>query len=180
MSFRRLGRLSLLCIVLLAAACSEGGEPSNQGPPQTAPDFDLSLLHEGGDVRLADLRGKIVIVDFWATWCAPCEVQMPILDAFWRDEETRARHGDDLMIVGISVDLDPAEKVSRWVAERDFRYPIAIGDQDLAMRYGVIGFPTLVIIDQNGGIHTRHIGVLSRPEIKSILDSLRRTPALGT
>jgi hypothetical protein len=56
---------------------------------------------------------------------------------------------------------------------RGFLYPIAIGDQDLAMRYGVIGFPTLVIIDPSGGIHTRHTGVWSRPEIESVLDQMR-------
>ena len=99
---------------------------------------------------------------------------MPVLDTLWQDKKARAKHGDDLMIVGISVDTDPPNKVSDWIAERGFLYPIAIGDQDLAMRYGVLGFPTLVIIDPNGGIYTRHTGVWSRPEIESVLDQIRR------
>ncbi len=78
------------------------------------------------------------------------------------------------MIVGLSVDTDPVTKVAEWIEERGFEYPIAIADQDLAMRFGVIGFPTLVIIDPLGGIHTRHTGVLSRPEIESILEEIRQ------
>ncbi len=96
---------------------------------------------------------------------------MPVLDALWRDEQKRGN--GDLMIIGVSVDTDPAAKVAAWVAERGFEYPIAIGDQDLAMRYGVIGFPSLVIVDSTGGIHTRHTGVWSRPEIESVLDEVR-------
>ena len=60
-----------------------------------------------------------------------------------------------------------------WVAERGIEYPIALGDHELAMRYGVIGFPTLLVIDPNGGIHTQHVGVLSRPELEEILDEIR-------
>lgn len=161
-----------LALVLLVSGCFEGGEKDRAGPNPVAVDFDLPLL-DGGQIRLQEMRGKIVILDFWATWCTPCEVQMPVLDALWRDEDRRAEHGDDLMIVGISVDTDPASKVAAWVDERGFLYPIAIGDQDLAMRYGVIGFPTLVIIGPSGGIHTRHIGVLSRPEIETVLDEIR-------
>jgi thiol-disulfide isomerase/thioredoxin len=156
----------------MTGACIDEGQRDREGPNDKAPDFDLPLL-SGNQIRLAELRGKIVILDFWATWCAPCEVQMPVLDKLWQDKEARAEHGDDLMIIGISVDTDPPNKVSDWIAERGFLYPIAIGDQDLAMRYGVIGFPTLVIIDPNGVIHTRHTGVWSRPEIESVLGQIR-------
>jgi len=161
-----------LCLTLTAAACfdREGAEPG--GPRTQAPGFDLPLL-SGRQIRMDELSGKIVILDFWATWCAPCEVQMPVLDEIWQDKKERATHADDLMIVGVSVDTDPPAKVSDWVAERGFLYPIALGDQDLAMRYGVIGFPSLVIIDPSGGIHTRHTGVWSRPEIESVLDEIR-------
>ena len=164
--------LGVAALLFVTSACFEAGESNGAGPNPEAPDFDLPLL-DGSQVRLEELRGKIVILDFWATWCAPCEVQMPVLDTLWQDKEARAEHGDDLMIVGISVDTDPPNEVSDWIAERGFLYPIAIGDQDLAMRYGVLGFPTLVIIDPNGGIYTRHTGVWSRPEIESVLDQIR-------
>jgi cytochrome c biogenesis protein CcmG/thiol:disulfide interchange protein DsbE len=172
---RRLGIGSLFAagLLLVASACFDAGGTGSEGPNPRAPGFDLPLL-DGRQVRLEELRGKIVILDFWATWCAPCEVQMPVLNTLWQDEAWRGENGDDLMIVGISVDTDPASVVSDWIAERGFVYPIAIGDQDLAMRYGVIGFPTLVIIDPDGGIYTRHTGVWSRPEIESVLDQIRR------
>lgn len=158
--------------VMIQSACFDERESDREGMNPGAPDFDLPLL-DGGQIRLDKMRGKIVILDFWATWCAPCEVQMPILDTLWRDQKWRASHGDDLMIVGISVDTDPPGQVADWIAERGFLYPIAIGDQDLAMRYGVMGFPSLVIIDPDGGIYTQHTGVWSRPEIESVLDQIR-------
>ncbi len=145
----------------------DGGETVEE-----APALDLPLL-DGGRIELGAQRGKTVILDFWATWCRPCEVQMPILDAIWRDRDSTR---NDLMIVGVSVDTDPASKVAEWIAERGFVYPIAIGDQDLAMRYGVFGFPTLVIIDPSGAVRTRHTGVWSRPEIEAVLDEIRSSP----
>ena len=146
-----------------------------------APDFDLPLL-DGTSLRLSELRGQIVILDFWATWCAPCELQMPVLDAIWRDRAGRGKDGqpsvaDDLMIVGLSVDTKPVAEVEDWVRERGFEYPIALADHDLAMKFGVIGFPTLLILDPDGGIHTRHVGVLGRPEIESILEEIRSSTA---
>jgi peroxiredoxin len=135
----------------------------------TAPDFVLPLLG-GGEVALAQLRGRTVILDFWATWCAPCEVQMPILDALWRD-----RKDDRLMIVGVSVDVDPPATVADWIDERGFGYPIALGDQALAMRYGLLGFPALVLIDPEGRIQARHTGVWSREEIEARLEAMARS-----
>jgi thiol-disulfide isomerase/thioredoxin len=173
MSHRGVGALLAAGLLFVTSACFDDGGRDSEGPKPSAPEFDLPLL-DGSQVRLDELRGKIVILDFWATWCAPCEVQMPVLDSLWQDKKSRAEHADDLMIVGISVDTDPPNKVSDWIAERGFLYPIALGDQDLAMRYGVLGFPTLVIVDPNGGIYTRHMGVWSRSEIESVLDQIRQ------
>jgi cytochrome c biogenesis protein CcmG/thiol:disulfide interchange protein DsbE len=155
---------TLFCIAL--SGCFDASSPRDEGPRSVAPDFTLVQL-DGVPVSLTEQRGKTVILDFWATWCAPCEVQMPVLDTLWE-----MRGGPDLMILGISVDTDPAPKVTEWVQERELDYPIAIASQELAVDYGVLGFPTLVIIDPAGGIHTRHIGVLSRPELEEILDEI--------
>jgi thiol-disulfide isomerase/thioredoxin len=144
----------------------EATTPENESR-RSAPDFTLPLL-SGLDFALSEHRGKAVIIDFWATWCGPCEVQMPVLDALWK-----RRRGEDLMVVGVSVDTDPPETIAAWVAERGIEYPIVLGDQELAMRYGVIGFPTLLIIDPDGGIHTQHVGVLDRPKLEEILDEIR-------
>jgi len=166
------GRTIGLALLLGLGGCSDAVDDLAASPREEAPAFELPLLRDGSPVKLEDQRGKVVILDFWATWCAPCEIQMPVLDAIWKT----ADH-DDLMIIGISVDQDPADEVAAWVAERGFSYPIAMGDPDLAMRYGVVGYPTLMLIDPQGQIAKRHTGVWSRPEIEDVVEAIRRQAA---
>ncbi|MBY0400329.1 TlpA family protein disulfide reductase [Myxococcota bacterium] len=166
-------RLVLAGVVLFLAtaiAC-DVQDPLVAEPLGPAPAFVLPLL-QGGEIELAKLRGRTVILDFWATWCAPCEVQMPILDALWRE-----RGDGPLMILGVSVDTDPPSQVASWVEEWGFRYPIAFGDQELAMHYGILGFPSLVVIDGEGRIRARHTGVWTREEIDEQLEALESSPA---
>ena len=166
--------LILIAAVWATSSLQREDTTSEKESRRSAPDFSLPLL-SGVDFALSEHRGRAVIIDFWATWCGPCEVQMPVLDELWK-----RRRGEDLTVVGVSVDTDPAEIIAAWVAERGIEYPIALGDQELAMRYGVIGYPTLLVIDPNGGIHTQHAGVLSRPELEEILDEIRlEQPAKG-
>lgn len=165
----------------MVTACLDEGRSADAGEPRRpAPEFTLPTL-DGTEVRLSSLRGRIVIIDFWATWCPPCEIQMPILDALWRDERER-REGSEpgLVVIGVSVDTLPGHEVETWVEERGFDYPIALGDQSLARDFGAIGFPTLVVVDPEGRIHTRHVGVLSRAELDEIVAEIQRearTPA---
>ena len=156
--------------LLLGLGC-ERGEPVSLDPLGPAPAFRLPLL-PGGEIELESLRGKLVVLDFWATWCAPCEVQMPILDALWHEAG-----GEGVFVLGISVDTDPPAAVANWVEERGFSYPIALGDQALAMRYGVLGFPSLVLVDREGQIQARHVGVWRRDEIDARLAAIRRGEA---
>jgi thiol-disulfide isomerase/thioredoxin len=160
--------VSLVLLIAAVVGCVEDGASQDGGPRPPAPDFSLTRL-DGQPVTLAEHRGKTVILDFWATWCAPCEVQMPVLDRLWK-----TRGGAELMVLGLSVDTDPADEVTAWVRKRELDYPIAIASQDLALDYGVMGFPTLIVVDPAGGIHTRHTGVLSRPELEEILEQIER------
>lgn len=160
----------LLLGLLLLAGCFEAVETSDPATRRVAPDFQLTRL-DGAPIALSEHRGKTVILDFWATWCAPCEVQMPVLDTLWEQ-----RGGDDLLVLGLSVDTDPAEQVAEWIDEREIGYPIAIADQELALDYHVLGFPTLFVIDPAGRIHTQHMGVLSRPELEEILEAIAEEP----
>ena len=163
---------------LTTSLLGETREPINGESRREAPDFTKPLL-SGPDFVLTEHRGKTVIIDFWATWCGPCEIQMPVLDALWKHRHESGRESD-FVIVGVSVDTDPVEKVAAWIDERGLEYPIALDGQDVAMSYGLIGYPTLIVIDPNGGIHTQHVGVLSRPELEEILDEIEdETPPVG-
>lgn len=151
--------------VLASGYVDLGGDDAKEERPP-APAFSLVRL-DGVPTSLADHRGKTLILDFWATWCKPCEVQMPILDALWE-----RRGGRDLAVLGLSVDVDPPEKVGAWLAERGISYPVAIVDQQLAIDYGAWAFPTLVVVDPAGDIVRVHQGVLSRPELEDLLDAI--------
>lgn len=148
-------------LLLVALGCGRadpapgaGGEPPATVEAVAAPDFTLPDL-AGGQVSLAELRGRPVVVDFWATWCAPCERQVPVLNAF------HDKYGDRIPVLGIAVDADGASRVAPFVAEHDLRYRVLLGDEGLAQRYEAFGFPTLYVIRPDGTIHSAHVGVVT-------------------
>jgi thiol-disulfide isomerase/thioredoxin len=164
------GLISTLLAVGLLAACAEEADLPAPAPRQPAPEFSLPLLGTGNEVSLASLRGKIVVIDFWATWCVPCEFQVPALNAFYE-----AHRGDsDVALFGVSIDTEGAEDVAEWVVEKGVRYPILLaGGDDLAREFGAEGFPTVVIVRGDGTIDSRHSGLIQLAELEEILVAIR-------
>lgn len=172
---RRLAAVLLLLAVACGAAESPGSEaPASKAAPaaraarEPAPDFDLKRLR-GGNLSLAALRGKTVVIDFWATWCPPCEFQVPELNAFYEDHRSEG----DVEVLGITIDVDGEDVVGAWVDAKEVGYPILMGDEDLARRYGALGFPTTVIVAPDGTIDSQHTGLIERAALEEALERSR-------
>ena len=129
-----------------------------------APDFTLATL-DGGTVHLADLRGKTVVIDFWATWCLPCEFQVPALNAFW---EAHKADGD-VEVLGVSVDFGEPEVVAKWVDSKGVRYKVLLGGDDAARSCGAQGFPTLYIVGPDGIVDSEHAGLIEAADLEAAL-----------
>jgi cytochrome c biogenesis protein CcmG/thiol:disulfide interchange protein DsbE len=137
-----------------SASAADTAPAAPHSEPVPAPAFTLPDL-AGGQVSLAELRGRPVVVDFWATWCAPCERQVPVLNAF------HDKYGDRIPVLGIAVDADGASRVAPFVAQHGLRYRVLLGDEGLAQDYDAYGFPTLYVIRPDGTIHSAHVGVVT-------------------
>lgn len=161
-------RLLLALALVAATACSEASTPEAERPPEAAPGFVLERL-SGGSVDLAAHRGKTVVIDFWATWCPPCEFQVPELNAFFDAHQAEG----NVEVLGISIDTEGPEIVGQWVADKKVRYPVLLGSEDLARAYGAVGFPTLVIVRPDGTIDSRHVGLIERDELEQALKRTR-------
>ena len=137
-----------------------------------APDFALKDV-DGKVVRLSDFRGKVVLLDFWATWCGPCQVEIP-----WFIEFQRKHRGDGLEVVGVSMDDDGWTSVKPFVAEKGVNYRMVIGDDKTTDQYGgVEALPTTFLIDREGRIASVHVGLSGKKEFEDALDKLLQTPA---
>jgi peroxiredoxin len=119
---------------------------------KAAEDFTLPAL-DGGTFRLADQRGKVVLVNFWATWCPPCLEEMPAMERLWR------KHKDaGFVLVAVSVDTDP-KKVAPFVTEYKLTFPIALDPKmSVAERYGVRALPSSFILGKDGGLAALALG----------------------
>lgn len=118
----------------------------------TATDFSLSDL-QGKKLSLTDYRGKVVLLDFWATWCAPCQEEIPHF------VEMQNQYGSSgLQVVGISMD-DDAKPVQEFYRQHQLNYPVAVGDTKLAERFGgILGLPVTFVIDRQGRITKKFVG----------------------
>lgn len=160
---------AILFVVVLGAATLRKVE--NLGPGSRAPDFTAPLLRRGGSVTLADLRGKPVLLNFWASWCVPCKDEAPML------RQAYAAYGSKVHFLGIDV-RDSLTSALAFERDNHVAYPSArdegfqIGDD-----YGLTGQPESFFIDQNGMIVQHVPGPLTRRELFDLLDVLVRRNA---
>lgn len=150
--------LAVVAVVAAGIGCRDHAVPDK--PQATAavtdlglaPDFSLTDL-SGNTLDLASYRGKVVLLDFWATWCVPCREEIPHF------VELQDKYRDaGLAVIGISVD-DEVAPVREYYRTLRMNYPVAMGDAALAARYGgVLGVPIAFIIDREGRIQRKHAG----------------------
>jgi len=140
------------------------------GEPRT-PEFSYLVL-SGDSVSTASLEGKVVLVNFWATWCAPCRVEMPLLQSM------ADRHRDaGLVVLGLSRDSGPESDVQRFLSDRGITYPVAIvGGQAEAAFGGVQGYPTSFLLDRTGRIRHAALGPLAMLSFEPAVRRLLATP----
>lgn len=162
--------------LLAACAAPRGGAAESPAPRAAAddaqaPDFELQTV-DGRTVRLSDSAGKVRLVDFWATWCAPCRAEIPMLN------ELHESYGDDgLVILGISD--EESDVVGEFVEEYGVRYTSLVGGLDVSEEYGVLGLPTAYLIDSEGRIVESFTGEkparILKEKIRALLESAPKT-----
>ncbi len=135
--------------------------------PDPAPEFKLSGL-DGKPVTLADSRGKVILLNFWATWCGPCRAEIPDL------VELQNKYKDRLQILGLVVDDDDPDAIKGFVEKFGINYPVALATNDIRMQYGgIAALPTSFVLDAEGRIVQKHEGlrdpILYETEIRSLL-----------
>ena len=153
--------IALACAALLAAATPAGAQvdpasaldlikPNRQ---QQAKDFKVTAL-DGGKLSLADLKGKVVFLNLWATWCEPCREEMPAMERLWQRYK-----GQGLVVVALSMDLSGAKIVKPYIEQAKYTYPVGLDPKmETASRYGARSVPTTFIIDRSGAIRAIALG----------------------
>jgi len=117
-----------------------------------APDFKLKTL-DGQEVTLFKLKGKVILLDFWATWCGPCRESIPHLIQLYK-----TYHKDGLEVIGMNLDRGDMDTVRHFVKSMDVTYPVAVTSQEVERGYGVTGLPTTILIDKEGRIREKIAG----------------------
>ena len=152
---------ALVAVMLFAGIrmSHDHGQPPehNQLIGAIAPDFELQTV-DGSSLKLSSLRGKAVLLNFWATWCGPCKVEMP-----WFVELQKQYGPQGLQIVGVAMDDATAEDIAKFAKDMQVNYPILLGKESVGESYGGVGvLPTTYFLDRSGKVIAREFGLQSR------------------
>jgi cytochrome c biogenesis protein CcmG/thiol:disulfide interchange protein DsbE len=149
MKLSRLLLPSVLVFVFSAGTVvAEPLDPGAQAPAWKLQDLD------GKTVQLSDFKGKVVVLDFWATWCPPCREEIPDFIALQKQYKNKG-----LVVVGVSLDQGGPGVVSSFAKTEGMNYPVVMGNDDVATQYGDIqAIPTTFVIDRSGKVVAKHVG----------------------
>jgi|ERR1700683_1821024 cytochrome c biogenesis protein CcmG/thiol:disulfide interchange protein DsbE len=140
-----------------------------------APDFDLRDA-SGKSVKLSDFKGKVVLLNFWATWCGGCKVEIPELIEFQNKYKDRG-----FEVIGVSNDEDGWKIVKPFMGGKKINYTVVLGDDEICKVYGVEAMPVTLLIDREGRVAASHEGVLNKEtgesEIKLLIEESSKNPA---
>ncbi len=159
-----------LAAALALILVSESHVPARVGRGSAAPDFSLSTLGGSDPISLSALRGRVVLVNFWATWCKPCEDEMPSMERLYQ-----RLHPEGLELVAVSVDQD-VELVASFRERLAISFPIALDpDQRVSRLYQTTGFPESLLIDASGTVVERYVGPrdweIYEPRVRRLITS---------
>ena len=130
------------------------------------PDFALTDA-DGQRIQLSALRGRVVLLDFWATWCGGCKVEIP-----WYVEFDKKYRTQGLAVIGVSMDDGGMSVVKPFLAQKGIRYPVVMGSDDLAKKYNVAAMPVTLLIDRKGRIAAAHTGVVDKDTFENHIKEL--------
>jgi cytochrome c biogenesis protein CcmG/thiol:disulfide interchange protein DsbE len=172
---------ALVAVGLVAVFAPESRTVVKSAPPlkavtdrKPAPEFSLKDA-DGKTVHLEEYKGKVVLLDFFATWCGPCKIEIP-----WFMEMERAHKDKGFSVLGVSMDDEGWEVVKPFLAELGVNYRVVIGNDATAQIYGgVDALPTTFLIDRNGRIAAIHIGLASKKVFEDGIEQLLQDP-VGT
>ena len=166
-----------------AEASARAGEPAKSGAglalrfyknPVAVGDFTVRDL-DGRTISTASLRGKVTLINFWATWCGPCRAEIPDLVAL------QQKYRDTLQIIGISQDEAPPDVVRRFAADHKVNYPIVMMTAELEKQFpGIVALPTSFVLDRDARIVQKHVGMLTAATTEAEARSLAGLPVDAT
>jgi peroxiredoxin len=170
----KIARVAMAALALAFVACSQTSRPVRAASERkAAPDFTLKDSN-GTSVKLSDYRGKVVLLNFWATWCGPCKIEIP-----WFVEFEQKFKDQGFAVLGVSMDEEGWDIVKPYITDRKVNYRVLMGNDAIAQVYGgVDSLPTTFLIDREGRIASTHIGLVSKStyqnEILQLFDNSKR------
>lgn len=176
----RLGlMLTALCFFIVSIDCNSTRTVNAQVKAtkdrKTAPDFDLKDVN-GKVVHLSDFRGKAVLLDFWATWCGPCKIEVPWFIDFQRKYKDRG-----LVVIGVAMDDEGWKAVKPFLDEMKVNYRVVMGNDATADLYGgVEALPTTFVLDREGRIAKTHVGLSSKEDFEEEIEKILADPQQTT
>ena len=173
--------LASLGACLVVTSCSRSPRAAVQEQPsehseaslvsKPAPDFDLTDS-SGANVKLSERKGKVVLLNFWATWCGPCKVEIPWFISFQQQYKDQ-----NFEVVGVAFDDEGWDMVKPYIAEHRINYRIVLGNDNLDKAYGGIeSLPTTFVIGRDGHVASKHVGLVSKSTYQEEIVRLLKAP----